>query len=396
MGAGTSADGTYTNFDGNVLKVHVTPVGPGLEGLKVDRIVSYNGLEPQPGLQPRIQEELGKIDVSATDLLFRASEGIGAVSQLAANAVSTDGNGVFTPPYPPNIFDEPTLVRSILTAAEFFRYPTGFASMAFNDLASQTFHANPILSGLSSGVGTAIGLSSIKGSIQSFADALDRGDLLTALQSGANITNAALSTYKSALMVEYRAVANAGVHDIAGKNPIDPQLSAIDSVLNGLGEYLPILNMLASAKNGSFAQVFSALADLAAPSVAAAYPGASTLAVGSLFSLATAVVFLLDGFTSQPVANAHFENADPKTVALVITFEDYGGADIVISTTRQLLEQLKGQVGPSQGIMASRKCRQRKVGKKRLKATSKRVAARGSSAAAFRQNHAKSSSQTTA
>ena len=210
------------------------------------------------------------------------------------------------------------------------------------------------------------------------------------------ITNAALSTCKSELMVEYQTAANAGVHDFAWKNPYATQISAIDSVLQGLGEYLPILNMLASAKNGSFAQVFSALADLAAPSVAAAYPGASALATGPLFSLATAVVFLLDGFTSQPVANAHFENADPKAVAPVITFEDYGGADIVISATRHLLEQLKGQVGPSQGIMASRKCRQRKVGKKRLKATSKRVAARGSSAAAFRQNHAQSSSQTTA
>jgi len=129
---------------------------------------------------------------------------------------------------------------------------------------------------------------------------------------------------------------------------------------------------------------------------AAAYPGASALATGPLFSLAASVVFLLEDFTSQPVANAHFENTDPKAVAPVVTFEDYGGADIVISTTRQLLDQLKGQVGPNQGIIASRKCRQRKVGKKRLLATSKRVAARGCSAAPFHQNHAQNSRQTNA
>lgn len=90
------------------------------------------------------------------------------------------------------------------------------------------------------------------------------------------------------------------------------------------------------------------------------------------------------------------KNGWQPTRAPVITFEDYGGADIVISTTRQLLEQLKAEVEPNQGIMASRKCRQRKVGKKRLMVTSKKVAARGCSATPFRPNHAQSFSQTTA
>jgi hypothetical protein len=43
------------------------------------------------------------------------------------------------------------------------------------------------------------------------------------------------------------------------------------------------------------------------------------------------------------------KNGWQPTRAPVITFEDYGGADIVISTTRQLLEQLKAEVEPNQG-----------------------------------------------
>jgi hypothetical protein len=195
---------------------------------------------------------------------------------------------------------------------------------------------DPTLSTISGGLNTI-------SSILSFSDAIERGDTLAALSSGAGLTQTGLRLYQSVLNSQMRAIELLGesiTEEVAQQSAeLAAESAFVNSAIEGISEAIPYIGLINGIANGDALSIIGSVASIAG----IPYVGWAIAAFEILSAL----------FDDGPDIHGEamfVSSRDGINVQPILTRDSDNGGSVALNAVQSLLETLQSTLPETEGL----------------------------------------------